>query len=355
MDEDPSSNRAEALRLLGIAEKLLQNRDLNASRDFAILAQETEPLLEGSDQIVAVADVLLAAEKRVNNHNDWYNILQINTRSDDHDLIKKQYRRLALLLHPDKNKFAFADHAFKLVADAWAVLSNSAKKSLYDKELSLFTKVDLTSSNSSKLPVRRGQQERTPVSRNVRKPVDVQQENNISSDPSPKLPTFWTACPYCYRLFEFPKAYEGCCLKCQNCNRAFQAVLIRNLPPMVPGKEAYYCCWSFFPLGYVMGNSDGEAVASAPAGAVFPNWMPQMFPPNQNQDERIEKNAAPVAPAAVPAPAPAARVPEKSNTTLPGAGAGAGAGVNVSDGRSVTNTNTNTGTKKRGRPRKNPL
>ncbi|KAJ1416408.1 DnaJ domain containing protein [Sesbania bispinosa] len=90
------------------------------SREFAILAQETEPLLEGSDQILAIVDVLLASEKRVNNHPDWY-------------------RRLALLLHPDKSRFHFADHAFKLVADAWAILSDPIKKSHYDKDLSFFS------------------------------------------------------------------------------------------------------------------------------------------------------------------------------------------------------------------------
>ncbi|KAG5515150.1 hypothetical protein RHGRI_036252 [Rhododendron griersonianum] len=31
-----------------------------------------------------------------------YAVLQLDRRSDDTDLIKKQYRRLALLLHPDR-------------------------------------------------------------------------------------------------------------------------------------------------------------------------------------------------------------------------------------------------------------
>ena len=64
--EDP--NRVEAGRLLGIFWKLLQTWDLTGSRYFAILAQETEPLLDGLDQILAV-------EKRMNNHHDWYSIL----------------------------------------------------------------------------------------------------------------------------------------------------------------------------------------------------------------------------------------------------------------------------------------
>ncbi|XP_039065521.1 uncharacterized J domain-containing protein C17A3.05c-like [Hibiscus syriacus] len=160
---EENGSRAEALRLLGMAEKLLQNRDFNGSRDFAILAQETEPLLEGSDRILAVADVLLAAEKKINNHHEWYSILQLDRRSEENDFIKKQYRHLALLLHPDKNKFPFADHAFKIVADAWAVLSNASKKSQCDKNFGFFTRIDFSSSGdpsnqSGKLPVtRRGQ------------------------------------------------------------------------------------------------------------------------------------------------------------------------------------------------------
>ncbi|PQM35555.1 uncharacterized protein Pyn_18998 [Prunus yedoensis var. nudiflora] len=55
-------NRVEAERLLRIAEKLLHNRDLSSCRDFAILAQEIEQLLDGSDQILAVADVLFASD-----------------------------------------------------------------------------------------------------------------------------------------------------------------------------------------------------------------------------------------------------------------------------------------------------
>ena len=123
--EDP--NRAKAERLLEISEELLQTRDLTSSCDFAILAQETEPLLDGSDQILAIIDILLAAEKRMNNHHNWYSILQLDRRSNDQELIKKQYRKLTLLLHPDKKKFPIADQAFKLVADAWAVLNDTAK------------------------------------------------------------------------------------------------------------------------------------------------------------------------------------------------------------------------------------
>ncbi|PWA82727.1 DnaJ domain-containing protein [Artemisia annua] len=189
-----STSRAEAERLLGIAEKLLQNKDLNGCRDFALLAQETEPLLDGSDQILAIVDVLIASDKKINNHIDWYAILQLDSRRNEDDVIKRQYRRLALLLHPDKNKYPFADVAFKFVADAWALLSDRTR----------------------------------------------------------------------------------CCLRCANCRRAFQAVEIpvNSLPPVIPGKEAYYCCWSYFPMGFAMANSDTAKTLTVP------NTMPTMFPTN---------------------------------------------------------------------------
>ena len=38
---------------------------------------------------LAVTDVLLVAEKHMNNHHDWYSILQLDRRSDDQELIKK--------------------------------------------------------------------------------------------------------------------------------------------------------------------------------------------------------------------------------------------------------------------------
>ncbi|KAK6940244.1 DnaJ domain [Dillenia turbinata] len=208
------TNRAEAERLLGIAEKLLHSRDLNNSREFAVLAQETEPLLEGPDQILAVIDVLLAADRRLNNQYDWYAILQLDRRSDDLELIKRQYRRLALLLHPDKNKFAFSDTAFGLVADAWAVLSDTAKKSLYDSEITLFSKIDLVALRNQQLHQQQQQQQqfqhqqqpqpqpqnevpqpKLPVRRNSKMQTTGTEDLNVGEDEGSRLSTFWTACP----------------------------------------------------------------------------------------------------------------------------------------------------------------
>ncbi|XP_010424944.1 PREDICTED: uncharacterized protein LOC104710101 [Camelina sativa] len=326
-----NGNRAEAERLLGIAEKLLESRDLNGSKEFAILAQETEPLLEGTDQILAVVDVLLssASQNLVKNQPNWYEILQIEDpeqSSADNDLIKKQYRRLALLLHPDKNRFPFADQAFKFVLDAWEVLSTPSKKSQFDRDLNLiFTKVDLNN---------QGRKKKTTVNE--------------------KMATFWTACPYCYSLHEYPRVYQEYCIRCQNCQRAFHAASIPQLPPLIPGKDEYYCCWGFFPMGFIGGKGgEAAAIANGVDAAKFPNWMPPVFssggvsatPPNGNNGGGYAT------------PAPVAH-PSSSQVNFGGWSGGAGKRDNEAM-RSNNNVGVNSdGTPKkrgRGRPKKNPV
>ncbi|GFQ04969.1 Dnaj homolog subfamily b member 9 [Phtheirospermum japonicum] len=342
------TSRAEAERLLGIAEKLLRNKDYGGCRDFAILAQETEPLLEGSDQILAVAEVLLASEnKRHNNQPEWYSVLQIPQRTDEAELIKKQYRRLALLLHPDKNKFPFSDSAFRLVADSWAALSDPAKKSAYDNEfVSRFTKVDLAAMkkqqqqqfNQQKKQQARGDSnshQKLPVRRSARGSASGDtpaagagvkaSKRSISENPN-FVGNIWTACPYCYNLYEYPKVYEGCCLRCdnENCKRAYTATPILSMPPMVPGSEAYYCCWGFFPMGFASGN--------AGKGNGFPKWMPPMFGESEEAAPVVEESPAPPAPPPPPPPVP------ETVTPVTAAAAPAPAATSV---------------RKRGRPKKN--
>lgn len=81
--------------------------------------------------------------------------------------------------------------------------------------------------------------------------------------------SFWTACPYCYVMYEYPKAYEDCTLRCQNCRRGFHALRVRS--PPVAGKDSYYCCWGFFPLGFSGNFKDISGTSSKwnPFSAMF--------------------------------------------------------------------------------------
>ncbi|GAA0157771.1 chaperone [Lithospermum erythrorhizon] len=307
MDNHASTSRAEAERLLGLAEKLLCNKDLSSSKKFATQAQETEPLLEGCDHIIAIIEVLLASEKRVNNHPDWYSVLQIPPKVNDLDLVKRQYRKLALLLHPDKNKFAFAESAFHLVAEAWGVLSDPVKKRALDNEFGLnFTKVDLQESRrrrememmqnmqnqySSKdqfsAPASGVASYSSPVKkrgrpkRSIGRPKGVVEmpkggKNGVSGgenwEGGLRSENFWTGCPYCYHLYEYPRMYEGCCLRCWKCKKTFTAEGVGYEPPMVPGREEYYCCWGMFPMGFI----DVDQAGRGRRGGTFDNWMSPM-------------------------------------------------------------------------------
>lgn len=64
--------------------------------------------------------------------NQYYEILSVDRTASDSD-IKKSYRKLAVKLHPDKNPHPRASEAFKYVNKAWGVLSDPAKKVIYDQ------------------------------------------------------------------------------------------------------------------------------------------------------------------------------------------------------------------------------
>ncbi|XP_047321797.1 chromodomain-helicase-DNA-binding protein 7-like [Impatiens glandulifera] len=340
-----SNNRAEAERWVGIAEKLLAGRDLVGTKTFAIRARESDPRFDAADLILAVADTLLASEKQINNQPDWYSILQLPTLCLDMDLIANQYRRLALLLNPHKNRLPYADQAFTMVSYAWSVLSDPNKKFLYDNEINnMFTRFEPTPPNRPneinlqfvQNPIQ--QQQPPPQFPPVQPPPQWQQlpptqhhhrpnlppfQSQIQHHPQqfppgqlqnqhltpqvphfqppkqPQLPTqtqtqqhvvrenpvneqvqpnrsmedkdaseesegseeedeestFWTACPYCYYMYEYPGVYKGCTFRCHNCKRAFHGLKIESPPSAaLDGKDSYFCCWGFIPLAGSMTN-----------------------------------------------------------------------------------------------------
>src|SRR4051812_39958227 len=64
---------------------------------------------------------------------DYYEILGVDRAADDQSL-KAAYRKLAMKYHPDRNPGdGSAEEKFKEAAEAYAVLSDSQKRSTYDR------------------------------------------------------------------------------------------------------------------------------------------------------------------------------------------------------------------------------
>ena len=64
---------------------------------------------------------------------DYYEVLGVDRQVSEADL-KQAYRRLAMKYHPDRNKDdADADGKFREIQEAYSVLSDSEKRSLYDR------------------------------------------------------------------------------------------------------------------------------------------------------------------------------------------------------------------------------
>ncbi|KAG6510858.1 uncharacterized protein LOC121975372 [Zingiber officinale] len=238
-DEGNSAGREAALRWLEIAETLLRDRDLVGSKRIAERAMEADPLLDGVDQVLAVAEVLIAGEQRINNQIDWYAVLQLPLTSagegvfPDAAEVKFRYRRLALLLHSDRNRNPGARDALSLVQRAFSILSDPAKKSLFDSEIRIAASA---SASASKPP-----------------------PSAFASAEEP----FWTMCPCCCRIHMYAREYLDLSLRCPICHRAFSASEI-SPPSIVSSTDMYYCSWGFFPLGYPGGPRFLDAGINAP-------------------------------------------------------------------------------------------
>jgi hypothetical protein len=108
----------QARKAHALAEKCFLAGNVLAARQWMQSAVRLAPDLPGTPQIVAAYDVHAAAAR--SSPTDWYAVLGLNPGGGGvtHDDIKKQHRRLCLLVHPDKNPCAAADGAFMLVQAA---------------------------------------------------------------------------------------------------------------------------------------------------------------------------------------------------------------------------------------------
>ncbi|XP_057868903.2 uncharacterized protein LOC131075943 [Cryptomeria japonica] len=211
-------NKEEALRAKEIAEKKFEVQDFISARKLIVKAQQLYPALENVPQMLAVCDVHCVAQTKLNGCDmDWYGILQVESTADD-SVIKKQYRKLALLLHPDKNKFCGAEAAFKLIGEAMGVLSDTMKRTLHD----IKRRATVNGNNIQS----KGSRFQTAVRNSSNGNVGMQQPNatqaRMQAQPNTDA-TFWTICPFCTVKYQYLRTVENKYLLCQNCHRPFVA------------------------------------------------------------------------------------------------------------------------------------
>ncbi|KAJ8554019.1 hypothetical protein K7X08_024697 [Anisodus acutangulus] len=211
-------NKDEAVKAKEIAEQKLTEKDIAGAQKFALKARNLFPGLDGLSQFLEVINVYVAHEKKINGEVDFYGILSVEPSADD-ETIRKHYRRLALVLHPDKNQSVGADGAFKMISEAWSLLSDRTKKMIYDNRRAMRNTIrDLSM---------QGSHHRFPnFSMN---PASARQSTYANFQPTPVAPqptkpeTFWTSCNRCQIKYEYLKLYLNKSLMCPNCHRPFLA------------------------------------------------------------------------------------------------------------------------------------
>ncbi|KAM7270152.1 hypothetical protein ACFE04_029366 [Oxalis oulophora] len=220
----------EALKAKVSAEKRFAKRDFLGAKNYALKAKALCPGLEGVSQMVSTFDVYIASETTYNGEIDYFSVLGLKPFADK-DAVKKQYRKMAVLLHPDKNKTVGADGAFKLVSEAWAILSDRIKKSSRENNM-------------------RHKQNAPGVVLTNLYPTGVSNYNFPISPHTTRHDTFWTVCTSCRVQYEYLRKYINKKLSCKNCRGTFIAVETGTTP----------VSFSYHPSSHMPNNGYGSHV-----------------------------------------------------------------------------------------------
>ncbi|KAK7112523.1 dnaJ homolog subfamily B member 14-like [Littorina saxatilis] len=115
-DEEPKSEETKG------SEEVRRRRG-SGHREASTENKENETADYTEEQIASV--------RRIRKCKDYYEVLFVKKDCTEVDL-KKAYRKLALQMHPDKNKAPGATEAFKAIGNAYSVLSDADKRRKYD-------------------------------------------------------------------------------------------------------------------------------------------------------------------------------------------------------------------------------
>ena len=186
----------EALAMKVLAEEKYKESKLKSALKYARRALRLSPDLDGVSEMITAFKILKVGRKfsAAGESPDWYKILQVEPFSHINS-IKKQYKKLALVLHPDKNPYVASEEAFKLVGEAFRCLSDKVLRKEYDLKL----RVAMQSAAAADGDGGGGAAE-----------------------------TFWTACSKCRLLHQFERKYIGQNLVCPSCKKSFLAMEVEN-------------------------------------------------------------------------------------------------------------------------------
>lgn len=207
-------NKDEAIRAKEIAEQKLTMKDITGAQKFALKAQNLFPGLDGLSQFLEVVNVYVAHEKKTDGEVDFYSVLSVEPSAEE-ETIRKHYRRLALALHPDKNHSVGADGAFKIISEAWNILSDKSKRMIYDSKRAL--------RNASMQANQHG------FSNFSMSPASARKSTNANFQPVPvapqssKVEAFWTLCNLCQIRYEYLKIHRNKIIMCPKCHQPFHA------------------------------------------------------------------------------------------------------------------------------------
>lgn len=186
--------REEALALKALAEEKYKESKLKTALKYARRAQRLSRDLDGVSEMITAFKILKVGLKcsGAGESPDWYKILQVEPFSHINS-IKKQYKKLALVLHPDKSPFVASEEAFKLVGEAFRCLSDKVRRKDYDLKLRV-----------------------------------AMQSAAAGDGGGGSAETFWTACSTCRLLHQFERKYIGQNLMCPSCKKSFLAMEVEN-------------------------------------------------------------------------------------------------------------------------------
>ncbi|CAH1708296.1 J domain-containing protein DDB_G0295729-like [Aphis gossypii] len=138
-------NKDESFKCLERAEQFLKTKQFDLAEKFVLKSKKLFPIPRADELLQEIQEIKGSIHpeyteeqanivEKVKNSENHYTMLNIK-RTATVPEIKKAYKKLALLLHPDKNSAPGSGEVFKDVSNAVDTLCDNTKRQIYDQTL----------------------------------------------------------------------------------------------------------------------------------------------------------------------------------------------------------------------------